>query len=396
MAATPEDNGLEAECATTPRRREADLHDAERPENPAYLSEQLITYIGNKRALLPFIGEGVETVKARLGKRRITAFDAFSGSGVVSRYLKRHCAALYANDLERYAEVINRCYLANREDFPEREFDERFGEMSRKLESGPLVEGIVSGLYAPRDDRAIKPGERAFYTARNARYIDTARALIDGEPEGLRDFFLAPLLSEASIHANTAGVFKGFYKNPATGLGQFGGRNADALSRIRGNIGIRKPVLSDHACECVVLAGDANEACARVPEVDLAYLDPPYNQHPYGSNYFMLNVICENRRPDSLSRVSGIPADWKRSDYNRREAARKALADLVARVNAKFVLVSFNSEGFIPRDGLLAILGEHGPVTALETPYSAFRGSRNLRGRSLRVREYLFVLEKRK
>ena len=387
---------MEAESATISRRRKADRLEACATDNPAYLSEQLITYIGNKRALLPFIDEGVQTVKARLGKSRITAFDAFSGSGVVSRYLKKHCDSLYANDLERYAAVINRCYLANRESFPEREFDDCFREMSRKLETGPLVEGIVSALYAPKDDRAIRAGERAFYTARNARYIDTARALIEEIPGNLRDFFLGPLLSEASIHANTAGVFKGFYKNPATGLGQFGGKNADALSRIRGDIEIKRPVLSDFDCDCVVLTGDASEACALVPEVDLAYLDPPYNQHPYGSNYFMLNVICENRRPESLSRVSGIPSGWNRSEYNRREAARKALASLVERVNARFVLVSFNSEGFIPRDELLAILGERGPVTALETPYSAFRGSRNLKGRSLRVREYLFILEKKR
>jgi len=50
--------------------------------------------------------------------------------------------------------------------------------------------------------------------------------------------------------------------------------------------------------------------------VDLIYLDPPYNQHPYGSNYFMLNLICTNERPHTLSKVSGIPGDWNKSQYN--------------------------------------------------------------------------------
>ena len=32
-------------------------------------------------------------------------------------------------------------------------------------------------------------------------------------------------------------------------------------------------------------------------DLDLAYFDPPYNQHPYGSNYFMLNLLVHYRRP---------------------------------------------------------------------------------------------------
>ncbi|HPS44635.1 MAG TPA: DNA adenine methylase [Treponemataceae bacterium] len=385
---------MELECALTPGCPAAT--EGERPENPAYLSEQLITYLGNKRTLLGFIGEGLDLVRARLGKRKLDSFDAFSGSGIVSRYLKRYSRTLYANDLERYAGTINRCYLTNREDFPEREFLECFREIEWALENRPLEGGLIAELYAPKDDGAIGKGERAFYTTRNARYIDTARALIDGVPEGLRDFFLAPLLSEASIHANTAGVFKGFYKNPETGIGQFGGKNGDALSRIRGDIALRRPVLSDHSCECRVLTRDANEACALLPEVDVAYLDPPYNQHPYGSNYFMLNAILDNARARALSPVSGIPPDWNRSRYNKRERAGAALAELVAGIDAKFLLVSFNSEGFIARDEMEAILGMHGPITVLETGYNAFRGSRNLRARGLHVREYLFLLEKNK
>ena len=57
-------------------------------ENAEYLSEQLITYLGNKRSLLNFIGKAVDTVKKRLNKEKLRVFDVFSGSGIVSRYLK--------------------------------------------------------------------------------------------------------------------------------------------------------------------------------------------------------------------------------------------------------------------------------------------------------------------
>ena len=89
-------------------------------ESSDYLTTQLLTYLGNKRALLPFLGAGVEIVKQSLGKERLTFFDAFSGSGVVSRYVKRHANLIVANDLERYSEVVNRCYLTNRADIDEK------------------------------------------------------------------------------------------------------------------------------------------------------------------------------------------------------------------------------------------------------------------------------------
>ena len=82
-------------------------------ENPEFLQNQLITYIGNKRALLDFIGGGVQEVQARLGKSHISCLDVFAGSGIVSRYLKQFASAITVNDLEKYSCIINRCYLSN-------------------------------------------------------------------------------------------------------------------------------------------------------------------------------------------------------------------------------------------------------------------------------------------
>lgn len=365
------------------------------PENPHYLTEQLITYIGNKRALLDFIGTGLDRIRVRLGRRKLSCFDVFSGSGAVSRYLKRHSTLLVANDLELYADVISRCYLANREEIDEAALRRLHAELSARLAAGPLLPGLVSELYAPVDDDDIKPGERAFYTTRNARFIDTARTLISGVPDSLAPFFLAPLLAEASVHANTAGVFKGFYKDSRTGVGRFGGKQGDALSRIRGDIALPYPVFSNFSCETLLLSGDAAAVAETAPEVDVAYLDPPYNQHPYGSNYFMLNLIADYRRPNAVSPVSGIPADWNRSPYNRRREAAGALVSLTERLRAKFLLVSFNSEGFIGPEEMSGILGRLGRVEVLETPYNAFRGSRNLGGRGLHLTEYLYLVEKK-
>jgi adenine-specific DNA-methyltransferase len=362
-------------------------------EKKEYLTQQLITYIGSKRALLDFIGEGIGKVQKKLGREKLKIFDAFSGSGIVARYFKRFSELLIVNDLEKYSAITNGCYLSNEDELNMERLRDFYREITEGLE-GQLTKGIVSDLYAPLDDRNIVANERVFYTSRNAMYIDTARQLIGKIPEEEQKYFLAPLLSQASIHANTSGVFKGFYKNRETGTGQFGGRNMDALLRITGEIKLPFPVFSNYNCKTVICNGDTNEIIKDLGEIDLAYLDPPYNQHPYGSNYFMLNLIVDYKRPDEPSIVSGIPKDWNRSMYNKQNRACEALTKLVVDIKAKYVMISFNSEGFIGIDKMRSILGRAGKVEVLETKYNAFRGSRNLRNREIHVKEYLYLLEK--
>ena len=60
---------------------------------------------------------------------------------VVSRYLKRHSYRIVANDLEPYAEVINRCYLANREELDLKDLKDRWEGLRASLAEGPL-EGL--------------------------------------------------------------------------------------------------------------------------------------------------------------------------------------------------------------------------------------------------------------
>lgn len=363
-------------------------------ESPEYLSQQLITYIGNKRALLGAIEEATRTVRAELGGRRMRILDGFSGSGVVSRLFKRYSSKLVTCDLEDYAAVVSRCYLANRSTAPLHEVSEFVQWMNSEVESTgePPHPGFLRRLYAPVDDERVELGERVFYTADNGRRLDHYRQLIDKAPTELRDFLLGPLLSAASIHANTAGVFKGFYKDRESGIGRFGGTGQDALVRIKGKISMREPVLSNHECDVEVRSGNINEEVQALDELDLAYFDPPYNQHPYGSNYFMLNLLVNYIEPTAVSEVSGIPTDWKRSAYNVRRRALPEFQHLIHSTPAKFLLVSFNDEGFISPEEMRQTLSAEGEVRELKLRYNTFRGSRNLADRTTHVTEHLFLV----
>lgn len=363
-------------------------------ENKEYLSSQLITYIGNKRKLLEFIETAVLQAKKELGKDKVSILDGFAGSGVVSRLFKKHASKLYSNDLEYYSYIIGQCYLSNSEDISGVEIKEH-AKIINKLKLNKKY-GIIQKLYSPKNDKDIQDEDRCFFTNVNARIIDNAMNYIhsDKVSNKIRPFLLAPLLSEVSIHANTSGVFKGFYKNSKTGRGQFGGDGQNALQRIMGEVEINTPIISNYSCEWEMYNQDINKLVKSLPDVDFVYYDPPYNQHPYGSNYFMLNIVAQNKEPQEMSKVSGIPTDWNKSVYNKKKTAELFLENLIRDTKAKYIALSYNDEGIISLDDVKNILTKYGKISILEKEYNTFRGSRNLQNRDLKVKELLFLLKK--
>jgi Adenine-specific DNA methylase len=361
-------------------------------ENKDFLSKQIITYIGNKRGLLNNIENIIIQVKKKLDKDKISSFDVFSGSGIVARLLKQYSHTLYVNDLELYSKIINSCYLSNIREKEYFEIKYILSQLKQKIRHN-LHDGFITKLYAPKDDKHITSKDRVFFTKRNAQYIDTARQEISLLPYEIQKYFLAPLIYSASVHNNTSGVFKGFYKNKL-GIGQYGGEGKNALQRILGNIELEMPVFSSFFSQVYILQEEAHTAITDIPYVDFAYLDPPYNQHPYGSNYFMLNLIANYQEPREISKVSGIPKEWNHSKYNQKSKAQETLFSLIENIRAKYVLISYNSEGFIEYKEFVKFLSSLGELEIFSIDYNTFRGSRNLNKRNLYVKEFLFLLKK--
>jgi len=360
-----------------------------------YFTTQLITYIGNKRRLLPFINHGIEKVKKALGKDKIISFDGFAGSGVVSRLLKSHSDKLWSNDLEYYCEIINKCYLSNKSDVDLDWLKEKIKWLNENRLIGDEGIGFIEKNYAPKDDNNVQSGERVFYTNQNAKIIDNIKRLINQNIEKEKRYLLlAPLLIKASVHTNTSGVFKGFHKKD--GVGHFGGRGENALFRIKREISLDLPIFSEDNCQTTILRDDLNHLVksGSLPEFDLAYYDPPYNQHPYGSNYFMLNIIANGKEAKIQNGVSGIIEDWNRSNYNKREQAIVAMDDLIANTPAKYILISYNDEGIIPIQVFKDILNKYGTYELMYEKYNTYRGSRNLKDRNIKVNELLWILNK--
>jgi len=364
-------------------------------DHSAFVYQTMLTCIGNKRKLVSNIRAIVDDVRTLMAKETLNIVDGFAGSSVVSRELSYVADKLYTNDLELYSYVMAQCYLI----YPSAEQQARVAkhiqQMNELAEKGPFYEGIICKLYAPKDTKAIKEGERCFYTRENALIIDTLRKYImDSVEEDIVHYCLVPLLNKASINTNTAGVFKGFYKKD--NIGCFGGKGEFALSRITKPIRLEMPIWNSAQYTPFPSNKDINVLVDELPaDIDLMYLDPPYNQHPYGSNYFMLNVIAKNEEPTELSAVSGIPTNWNKSNFNTHTPAVDSMKKLLASglSKSKYLLISYNNEGIITDSDWTTLFAPY-TVKKYEITYDTYKGSRNLKDRSDKVIEIMYLVSK--
>jgi len=361
-----------------------------------FVYQTMLTCIGNKRKLVSNIRSIIDDIRILLSKEKLNIVDGFAGSSVVSRELTYISENLYTNDMELYSYLMAYCYLVNPSDIQKDRVSHHIKIMNEIAEKGPYYEGIICKLYAPKDSNSIKEGERCFYTRENALIIDTLRKYISEKvEEDIVNYCLVPLLNKASINTNTAGVFKGFYKKD--NIGWFGGKGEFALSRITKPIRLDIPVWNCSIYKAFPSNKDINVLVNELPNnIDVMYLDPPYNQHPYGSNYFMLNVIANNEEPIEISNVSGIPTNWNKSNYNKHTSAVESMKKLMSAGLSKstYLLISYNNEGIIT-DSDWKTLFEPYNMKKYEIKYDTYKGSRNLKDRSDKVIEIMYLVSKK-
>ena len=376
----------------------------------SYLSDQLIAYIGNKRALLPFLHGVFSSIP--VDPVRSTFCDPFAGSGAVSRLARTMGFRVAANDWEPYAFVINSCHLRlNASDldslFPARGGIDEVLEELNALPPLPDAEGYISRFYAPRNTAGADwRTERLFYTRENALAIDAIRQRIEemfpgtpAEPGAFlrKTALLAPLLYQSATHTNTSGVFKAFHKG-------FGGHGRDALRRIMGPVRLSRPVLVESPASAEVACMDA-AAFLSGRSAEVCYLDPPYAVHQYGSNYFMLNTIAlwdrppvnEERAADGrLRHKAGIRPDWTRtrSAFCYRDTAAAAIKGVVEAADCRWLVVSYSNEGLIELEELCDLLAGTGDLTVHSKGYAKYPGGKQSLHRTTRNMELVLVVHR--
>lgn len=311
--------------------------------------------------------------------------------------LKLYSNKLVVNDLEDYCSTLAKCYLASPNTAQYDKIKNNITCMN-KHKFSKVAPSFIRKHYSPKDDKDIKEGERVYYTQYNAHIIDTFSHYIRKYPVNERCFYLAPLLTQCSVHTNTSGTFNSYHKKD--GVGHYGGKGENALTRIMGEIELPIPVFSYQPDTVVeVYNKDANKLIGELVErgewFDVAYLDPPYNKHPYGTNYFMLNMI---NRLDPIMDIPdnhrGQPDDWTRSKYNSFSECKRVFEELIKQIPASYVIISYNNEGILSEEQLTEILERYGSVSKQEIVYPTYKGCKNLSSRNKDVLEYIWILNK--
>lgn len=338
----------------------------------------MIKYLGSKRLLVPAI---VELISGLPGARRVA--DLFSGTSRVGHALKAAGFQVLANDHNAYAATLARCYVAaDRED----------------------VAGPAEGLLRELATLPPRPGwftrtyceESRFFRPENGARIEAVRQAIaerelDPEVEAVA---LTALMEAADRVDSTTGVQMAYLKQWA--------------ARAQNPLALRMPTVLSRARhgKGAAFELDAAAAARAMGPVDVAYLDPPYNQHKYLGNYHVWETLVRWDQPEVYGRArKRVDCRERKSPFNSRRGIRDAFRGLLDAIDARHLVVSMNDEGFLTREeveDLLAARGGGAGVAVHAFDYRRYVGARigihNPAGQRvgtvgrLRNREHLFVV----
>ncbi len=333
----------------------------------------MIKYIGSKRRLLGRILAAIDGVE---GARSV--IDLFSGTSRVGHALKRAGYRVLANDHNAYAHTLATCYVSA-------DLDELRADAERliaELQALPGRPGYITETFCE---------QARFFQPVNGAKIDAIRGAIadKGLTPELEAVLLVSLMEAADRVDSTTGVQMAYLKGWAPRSHRpLELRLPDLLPRAENGKG------EAHRLE-------AAEAAAKL-RADVVYVDPPYNQHSYLGNYHIWETLVRWDQPEAYGVArKRIDCRERQSPFNSKRRCGQAFAELFAAIDAPTVVVSFNNEGFLARDQLLALLGPWGEAEVIEVDYRRYVGAQigiyNPKGAKvgavshLRNKELLFV-----
>jgi adenine-specific DNA-methyltransferase len=311
----------------------------------------VIKYLGSKRRLVPALTAMAEASGAR------TALDLFCGTTRVAQAFKRVGLAVTAVDRTRCAHVLARTYV-EADPSADPTLPTRLAAAVDRLDRLPGRPGYVTETFC-RQARYFRP--------ENGARIDAVRDAIERDYAGsdLWPLLVVCLLEAADRVDSTTGVQMAFLKAWA--------------SRAATPLRLRPPELVPGPGRAV--RGDA-ATLAGSPElgsVDLAYLDPPYNQHRYEANYHVWETLVAwdapvpygvARKRDDLRDPEG------RSPFNGRRTMPDALRTVVSTVDAEVLALSYNNEAWLDFDDLRDMCAARGAVEVLAFDAPRYVGAR--------------------
>lgn len=333
-----------------------------------------IKYIGSKRKLVPFIVDLVNQLSPGG-----SVLDLFSGTSRVGHALKARGHKVVSNDYMTFAETIARCYVqADAEAWLD-----SATKLVAEMNSVPGSAGYFTETFCNKS---------RFFMPKNGERIDAIReAIAEKElPPELEAVMLVSLMEAADRVDSTTGLQMAYLKTWAP--------------RASTDLQLRVPDLLPQASggkgeSHMMLAEDA----ARTLSAEVAYLDPPYNQHSYLGNYHIWESLVRWDKPEVYGiACKRVDCRERKSAFNRKREFRAAWDQVVDSIQATYLIVSFNNEGYISREDMESVLSRRGHVTVIAHDHKRYVGAQigihNPKGEKVgkvshvRNKEYLYVV----
>lgn len=335
-----------------------------------------MNYIGSKLSLLDFLGKSINKV---VDKNCNTFCDLFAGTGIVGSYFKKKGYKIIANDIQYYSYVLNRHYIGNHRELTFSKLTKEISELENikiknrkdfvcdylvnlKGEKGFIYKNYCFG--GTKDKKEL----RQYFSDNNGMKCDAIRQEIEiwKERNLISDdeyyFLITSLIESIDKYANTASVYGAFLKK---------------LKKTAQNNLILKPAkLVINNKNHRVYNEDINEVAKKV-KGDILYLDPPYNQRQYATNYHLLETIARYDNPKLHGKTGLRDYQNQKSLYCSRTQVKKAFKDLILKAKSKYIFLSYNNEGLMTLNDIKEIMSLRGKYGYFTKEYNRFKADKD-------------------
>nr|BAB83493.1 modification methylase STSI [Staphylococcus hominis] len=334
-------------------------------------------YIGSKSLLLKEIDSLIE--KHKLGDEKIF-LDLFAGTNTVARYFKSKYQVI-TNDILYFSYINSKATIVNNKvpQFSKLKFNP-FEYLNNEINIAFFNESeYYSQNYTPL-------GKAMYLSIENGKRLDFMRYSIEKWKdlnllEEYEYFYLLSCLIEAIPYvSNITGTYGAFLKHwDKRALQDLTIRPLEVINNNHTNIAYNM---------------NANELIKNITS-DICYIDIPYNNRQYASNYHLLENVARNNHPELQGKTKIFDWSYLKSDYSVKKKAYLALEDLIANINASHILLSYNDEGIITYTEILNLLKKYSSdnnVDIVTIPYRKYQSK--IPSSKLNLNEYIFYIKK--
>ncbi|MHA1285124.1 MAG: DNA adenine methylase, partial [Promethearchaeota archaeon] len=253
--------------------------------------------------------------------------------------LKRQ-SKIISNDVQYFSYVLGKAYIENNKYEKIKTIPIKFFKKSLKYN---IFEKYFSNTY---------------FTKQQCIEIDNIWAFIDNfklVDEYLFYCYLTCLLQSLDLVARTAGHFDGSLKNNTKKV--ILRQNKSVYEEFNKKVKQFTTIRSIFKNKCYNLP--AETLLREVEEVDLIYIDPPYNHRQYSRYYHLLETCARYDSNINLNTKGLYRLDGFKSDFCFKSKVKKAFENIISlsiKKAKKKIIISYTNLGLINKEDLLRIL----------------------------------------